>query len=207
MNNTVNIMIILYSGKEVEIMENDRLSNVGRVPRPGELYKHFKNKLYQIITVAIHSETGEQMVVYQALYGDFKTYVRPLVMFVGEVDDEKYPEVRQRFRFELFDVEGKSEDVLTRKDTSIDMGLENKEKTNDDLADRVDPQLLRFLDADSYEEKLNILLGFKKGMNDKLLTNIAISLDILLEDGTVEEQYEIIKFKLQTFARFESNRS
>lgn len=72
------------------------------------VYKHFKGDYYIVEDVAIHSETGEKYIIYRALYEDAKLYIRPYDMFMSEVDREKYPNVEQKYRFELQDIKSKN---------------------------------------------------------------------------------------------------
>lgn len=180
--------------------------------RQGQFYRHFKGNLYQIVAVAEHTETGECMVVYQALYGDYRVYVRPYEMFVSEVDHEKYPQVTQRYRFELTELvkeskekEEKKEEVL---DTQAEVPLlqERVRKPEKSEEAKINPLLLEFLDADTLEEKLHVMIFGRNQMDDNLLNSIAISLDLVVDEKSTQEKYDEILNCLSMMKRFESSR-
>lgn len=170
---------------------------------PGEFYKHFKNKLYQVKGIAYHSETKEKMVVYQAMYGDFKWYVRPYDMFASEVDHQKYPDVTQKYRFEKVDLENAADSDVTANEISNENIIE-KEADEECL---INPALEAFLDADSYREKLNVLVSIRGKMDDRLINDIATSMDVTVPDGSIDERFMSLKSCVMAHAKYEeSNR-
>lgn len=182
-------------------------------PRPQEMYRHFKGNLYQIRCLAKHSETGELMVVYQAMYDNFEVYVRPLSLFMDEVDRSKYPEAGQKYRFEL--LEDAAGDVEERPSTSVRVPVLEEgavcqekpraaEETSEEL--NIDPLVLEFLDADSYEERLIILDSLHNRITDDMINTMAVSVDLEIKDGEIEDRYAELRNCLLTFERYECNR-
>ena len=184
-------------------------------PLPGEKYLHFKNKLYQIITVAYHSETMEKYVVYQALYGEFKTFIRPYEMFISEVDHEKYPDVTQKYRFQYVEdltQLGKNESVKIdavenkRKSKETTVGESDTSVSDEGSENGINPWLIRFLDAENFDEKYEILCEMRSDITDRLIDDIAVVMDVAIPEGKLSERYAQLKTCVRTRQKYESSR-
>lgn len=207
--------------------------NVYMIPQANQIYRHFKGNLYRVIAVAMHTETEEELVVYQALYGDFKVYARPLSMFMSEVDKEKYPDVTQKMRFEP--VEQMVEAVMVSASPQFKVPEERlneqsnatieetaNEQAESDMTEEVsgvqsndeteeenvglDPLLEEYLDTDSYREKLNILHGLQHRITEHMLNTMAIVIDFELPEGDIQTKYDALNDCLLTKEKYECNR-
>ena len=154
------------------------------VPKAGEIYRHFKGNNYEIVSIATGSEDGESQVVYKALYPPFTVYVRPLEMFMESVNKQKYPNAMQEYRFEKINPE-----------------YEEEAKQNN-----VDPRLIAFLDATDYQSKLEILDAMEYNATEQMITAMAVSMDIDMNDGTVEEKFRSLRKCIQTMQMYEGTR-
>ncbi len=207
------------------MQQKDNL-NARTVPQPGQIYRHFKGNIYQIVTVAEHTESGEAMVVYQALYGTFKVYVRPLTMFLSEVDREKYPDVVQKYRFEqqwmTEEAAGQDEHaqqsscsaevqqvVRTTQAKHIIQAQPDTEKHMEENAiaqPRLDDGVWEFLDAGSYEERLRIFTGMQHRLTDDMINIMAASMDTEVPEAELGERITSLKSFLLTQVKFECSR-
>lgn len=211
-------------------------------PKPGERYMHFKKKLYQVITIAEHSETQEPLVIYQTLYGNFKVYARPLAMFLSPVDTEKYPDAGQLYRFQIVTddetipeglptaatgspING-SQTALPAETPADENALPDTElrKNNPGLphssaapaaetsADsdnaELSPEdkLMAFFDAETMDEKYKLLLDMRNDVTDRMINNMAVVLDVVIEEGPLDQRYEELKTCVRTFRRYETSR-
>ncbi len=204
-----------------------------RTPRSGEIYRHFKNKLYQVLAVAQHTETGEKLVVYQALYGAYRIYARPFSMFVGEVDKKKYPQIEQQYRFEKVDAEtlDNESDNLKSKAADIDkseavtsqepkdkhksepnMNQPSEARDDQELESETEevkslnPLLLPFVEAEDFQVKLEILAAMEGKVGEEDLDILYEALDLPKMTGNIEEQIHSIKQYIEMRKKFDGKR-
>lgn len=194
---------------------------MNQIPQAGEIDQHFKGKLYRIVTLATHTETGEQLVIYQALYGEFQVFARPLSMFLEKMDAKKYPDAAGKDRFmriPMAEAAAVPQPVPAPSENPVEprpaaMSSENPieprpaaASSESPVEPQPDPGLLAFLDADSYEEKLEVFASLEGKADLHMLNAIAASLDLELSEGSLEEQYDTLKSCLMTLERYECNR-
>ena len=171
-----------------------------RIPKKGEIYRHFKGNLYEIIIIARDSETLEEKVVYKEVDGD-AAYVRSLPMFVSLVDKDKYPNVTQEFRFELV-----TNPVVTKekKVESIEEAPQEMIQEEISLADQT--LIMNFLELNTVDEKIQYLLGNKDKITPEFITVVAQSLEFVETKEILQDRYYAVLNYLKTVAKYERGR-
>ena len=194
------------------------------LPKPFERYHHFKGKDYQILTLAKSAEDLRDVVVYQGLYEPYTIYVRDLKEFLSPVDRIKYPDAAQEERFariaEMPCAERKSADnretvrETNEREAEGTMRIRECEKHGETPGERaqkqkpgIDPVLLRFLDAETDDEKLTVLAEVRDLLTPEILTPMELSLGMEpQEEVDPDIRFKQIRNTLQYKQKYERSR-
>ncbi len=193
------------------------------IPFAGEFYRHFKGNLYQVIGTAYDATTMEPLVVCQALYGNYRWYVRTVAEFLSPVDTGKYPDAKAAYRFTRVEIDGAIKPpmpALPGQDTGVyeinskhpDTSKAQEEKKPEQCwdnpeKDQVRPELLRFLDAEKPAEKLTVLREIRGRMDEELITGIELSIDLTPDEREpLERRLELVEKTLEKRVRYEGGR-
>ncbi len=159
-----------------------------RIPKAGDIYRHFKGKKYKVLHIATCTETGEDMVVFETLEGEQKVYASELEAFLSPLDPRKYPQTEQKHRFELCR-DRKEEDGL---------GLKRHGNTT--------ALILEFLELEDNEERISFLSRHRSEIDSRFLTAAAESMEFAENGESVEERYAALVRFLKTKMKYESRR-
>nr|WP_294492107.1 DUF1653 domain-containing protein [uncultured Mediterraneibacter sp.] len=159
-----------------------------RIPKKGEIYRHFKGKKYKILDLAVCTETGEDMVVFESVEGARRVYASFLETFLGTLDTGKYPHTDQKYRFEL------CRDEKSNKSPSL------KRHGNTTAL------ILEFLELGDNDERIKFLQRHQAQIDARFLTAAAESMEFAENGETIEERYGALMRFLKTKAKYESRR-
>ena len=197
-----------------------------QTPVAGQIYKHFKGNLYKVLAVAVHTESEEKLVVYQSVENPDRVFARPLEMFMSDIDRFRYPLIRAKYRFTLVSEpeeetngeetkEEETKEETPNEDTKEEdvKDEETEEQSDDDSAvykDNgelvIDPYVEGVLDEKEFSKKIEFFEMLRGKCTEDMLTTIAISLDIQLQEGSIEDKYSQILRTLKMHEKYETSR-
>lgn len=159
-----------------------------RIPKEGEVYRHFKGKKYKVLYIATCTETGEDMVVFESEQGEHRVYTSVLEAFLAPLDQKKYPRAEQKYRFELCrdDEEGETARLKRLGSTTA--------------------RILEFLELEDDEDRISYLQKHKDQMDARFLTAASESLEFTENGDSIEERYAALMRFLKTKMKYESRR-
>lgn len=187
-------------------------------PEAKEIYRHFKGNRYEIVTTAEDTETGEQLVIYRALYGEGRTWARELSNFMEELDPAKYPNASQKYRFEKeeaaqaapsprtseVDAPAACPSSTSGKTAPADAPIADESAADDEFS--LDPLVEEFLDAQTTEEKLNILSALRPRVTNEMIDTMAVASGLEIDPGDVEMRWADLRECLMTIEKYEQSR-